>query len=121
MDPRTLWERYSAIWSLETEYRMDELERCLADDASYCDPNVLLNGRVELSAYMQGFQQDVPGGCFRIDSVSNHHDRSLSRWTLLDSNGNELQHGASFALHAEDGRLSRITGFFQVPDRTTAQ
>ncbi len=112
MTPETLWERYSAIWSLDADARIGELAACLADGATYCDPNGLVEGRAALSTYMGGFQQSVPGGAFRIRAVRHHHDRTLADWTLHGADGAAIQTGASFGLLSEDGRLRAITGFF---------
>lgn len=112
MTPEDLWNRYSAIWSSPSERRRTELEACLADDATYCDVNGLLAGREALSAYMAGFQDNVPGGAFEIIEVRAHHGRSLARWALRAASGEVLQLGASFAIHDEAGRLKTITGFF---------
>ena len=49
MTPEALWNRYAAIWSLASTHRDTELGACLADDATYCDPNGLLSGRSALS------------------------------------------------------------------------
>jgi len=65
MTPDSLWNRYAAIWSLTGEERDAELAACLADDATYCDPNDLLGGRAALSDYMGQAQHSVPGGRFR--------------------------------------------------------
>lgn len=47
MDAEALWPRYAAIWSSDPARRESELKECLADDASYCDPNgVFRHGRL---------------------------------------------------------------------------
>jgi hypothetical protein len=112
MTPEALWIRYAAIWSLGAEARTAELAACLADDATYCDPNGLIEGPSALSTYMGGFQRSVPGGAFRIRAVLNHHDRTLAHWTLHAPDGSALQTGTSFGLLSQDGRLRTITGFF---------
>jgi hypothetical protein len=112
MTPEALWRRYAAIWSLPESARMPELESCVADDVSYCDPNSAIQGRDALSGYMGGFQVSVPSGRFEIVSVLNHHGRMLAHWTLMGAGGTALQSGASFALATEDGRLHSISGFF---------
>ena len=76
------------------------------------DPNGIRNGRVELSGYMNGFQQSVPGGSFRIIEVVAHNGRSLAHWALEGADGAILQLGASFATHDNEGRLKQINGFF---------
>jgi len=110
--PESLWKRYARIWSSEPGIRATELEACLADTCSYCDVNGLIEGRESLSIYMDGFQQNVPGGKFEILSVIHHHGRMLADWSLLGPRGAVLQTGRSFATIAADGRLQNITGFF---------
>ena len=112
MTPIDLWRRYAAIWSLPAAARAAELDVCLADDATYCDPNGARQGPQALSEYMGGFQASVPGGRFEIASVSSHNGRMLAHWRLMGAEGAALQSGASFALVAEDGRLRDISGFF---------
>jgi hypothetical protein len=110
--PHELWTRYAAIWSASQAARALEMEQCLAAAPRYADPNVSLDGRTALSAYMGQFQASMPGCRFSIDRVAEHHARSLASWRLVDRNGAELQSGVSFARHDDDGRLEDISGFF---------
>jgi hypothetical protein len=113
MNPDALWKRYSAIWSLADSAERDkELITCLADDATYCDPNGLLVGRDALSNYMGQFQASAPGGRFQIRSVLHHNGRSLAQWFLIGADGSVLQQGTSFGAHSDDARLRDISGFF---------
>ena len=112
MTPDVLWRRYAAIWAADETSRSTELEACLHETGSYCDPNGLIEGRSALSAYMGNFQQFAPGAKFHISSVAEHHGRSFSSWTLQATDGSVLQQGRSFASHDEQGRLRHITGFF---------
>jgi hypothetical protein len=112
MTPDRLWQRYSRIWSADRATRGAELQACLANACSYCDVNGLIEGHEALSNYMEGFQQSVKGGNFRIKSVIHHHDRMLAEWELLGPDGVVLRTGRSFAILAGDGRLASITGFF---------
>jgi hypothetical protein len=114
MTPDQLWQRYSRIWSADRATRITELDACLANTCSYCDVNGLIVGHQALSNYMEGFQQSVSGGKFRIKSVVHHHDRMLAEWELLGPNDSVLQTGRSFATVADDGRLASITGFFDL-------
>jgi hypothetical protein len=113
MTPEALWNRYAAIWSLESTQRDAELRACLADDATYCDPNGLLTGQSALSDYMGQFQKSVAGGRFRIQRVLHHHDRSLADWELRGEDGSVLHTGTSYAALSQDGRLRAISGFFR--------
>ena len=112
MTPDQLWQRYSRIWSADRPTRDTELPACLADACAYCDINGSIEGYQQLSNYMEGFQQSVKGGQFRIRSVIHHHNRSLAEWELVGPDDEVLQTGRSFATIATDGRLASITGFF---------
>jgi hypothetical protein len=116
MTAHALWQRYSAIWSEpDADRRTSELAACLADNASYCDPNGLIEGHAALSSYMAGFQQTVPGGTFRLNSLKQHNDRTLANWSMLGPDGQTMQEGVSFAQLSADGRLTAISGFFDLP------
>ena len=115
MTPEQLWQRYSRIWSSDRATRNVELQACLAHPCNYCDVNGSIEGHEALSNYMEGFQQSVKGGRFRILSVIHHHDRMLAEWALLGPDEAVLQTGRSFATVAGDGRLADITGFFDPP------
>jgi hypothetical protein len=121
MDAETLWSRYAKIWSSDPDRRESELQDCLADDATYCDPNGPLSARSALSDYMGGFQKSVPGGRFEIIQVVAHNGRSLARWALLGADDAILQLGASFALHDDQGRLQSISGFFPLTSSDLTQ
>lgn len=120
MTPDTLWQRYARIWSADPAARAAELDACLHEDCSYCDPTGLIEGRGALSDYMEGFRRSVPGAQFRILTVAEHHGRTLSAWALHGADGAVLQTGRSFATRDEDGRLRHITGFFDPQPKTDA-
>ena len=121
MTPDALWQRYAAACSRpDATERSAELAACLAEDATYCDPNGLLAGRAALSEYMGQFQASVPGGHFRIRSVLHHHDRSLAHWSLHGIDEHVIQTGTSFGMLAKDGKLHAISGFFYPENRDTA-
>lgn len=115
MDVEQLWRRYAKIWSSDPASREVELQACLADDATYCDPNGLLSGRSALSDYMGGFQDSFPGNGFDIVDVVAHDGGSLARWARYDASGSTLHYGASFASSDAEGRLKDINGFFPFP------
>jgi SnoaL-like domain len=112
LTPLELWNRYAAIWSADADTRAIELRACLADDATYCDPNGPIEGRDALSTYMGTFQQSAPRTRFQIEALQHHHGQTLATWTLRNPSGDVLQNGTSFAPLSADGRLAHITGFF---------
>ena len=108
-----LWNRYAATWSLPADDRPGELAACLTADVTYCDPQGPVCGPAALSDYMGQFQEAFPGTRFRIESVLHHHGRALAAWTLRGPGDEVFQRGTSYAVLADDGRLSDITGFFE--------
>lgn len=112
MSVEQLWRRYAACWSLSASERVVELPACVVDDVTYLDPQTPATGLDGLANYMEGFAQSLPGAGFEIIQVLSHHDRSLARWRLRTRAGGVVQTGTSTAVHAADGRLSAITGFF---------
>ncbi|MEQ1547966.1 MAG: nuclear transport factor 2 family protein [Chakrabartia sp.] len=112
MTTEALWTRYSAIWSAPEKARAVELAACLSSDATYCDPNGLVEGPAALSAYMGGFQESAPGCSFRIKTVLEHNGRTLATWSMIGPDESVLQDGTSFGQLSDDGRLHAITGFF---------
>lgn len=112
-----LWEAYTSTWSEpDPATRLRLLEKYLSADCEYCDPRVRAVGYDELSGYMAQFQQTVPGGRFATTAFREHHDQSLAGWNMLDASGRVVMRGTSFAVYAPDGRLRRLTGFFEPPE-----
>jgi len=89
-----------------------KLNTATADEITYKDPGAERTGRNDLSNYMEDFQTGMPGCRFVIDKVIAHHTRCLAIWRMVGPDGETRQHGTSFALCDEDGRLQQITGFF---------
>jgi hypothetical protein len=117
MSSHPVWEQYAACWSMPEKNRAAALAASVAEDVVYREPT---NGRrgCRRPPWIHGrVSSGIPRRAFVIDSVAQHHDRSLAYWRQLDGTGRTHQHGASFALHAGDGRLLEITGFFgHTPD-----
>jgi SnoaL-like domain len=118
MSAEQLWRRYAACWPLPASERAAELSACVVDDVAYLDPQAPAAGLDALANYMEGFARSFPGARFEIVEVLHHHDRSLARWRLRGREGGVVQTGASTAVHAPDGRLAAITGFFDEEQRS---
>jgi hypothetical protein len=68
-----------------------------------------------LISYMLDFHRQVPGGFFKTTSFQAHNARSLAAWQMCDGEGAVIGVGASYAEYGADGKLSAMTGFFDVP------
>ena len=109
---RTL-DAYAASWGpLTNDARRAAFEGCLREDFVYTDPNIRTVGYDELATYMDGFQQQVPGGGFLNRDVADHHDSLLVHWDMTAPDGAVLSPGVSFGIIDPDGRLASMTGFY---------
>ncbi len=105
---------YGAAWlEHDDDRRLRLLETAWADEAVYCDPLDLVQGRTGLCAHIGATQAALPGG--RIEVTSDpvrHHDSAFFRWTMTDAAGAVLLTGFDVVQLDGDGRIARLTGFF---------
>ncbi len=112
---RATWATYQAAWEdVSPDERLRLLNESVADDCVYTDPNRQTNNRAELIDYIEKFRAGMPGGTFKNHQFTDHHQQSLAGWMLYNANGSELQPGNSYAHFGDDGRITRVTGFFEV-------
>jgi len=105
---------YGRAW-LETDAdrRLELLQRCWAEDAVYCDPLALVEGRAALSEHIAQTQQALPGS--RIEVVAEatrHHDSAHFPWRMTGPDGALLVSGFHVVQLDDPGRITRLTGFF---------
>ena len=105
---------YGAAWlEGDEQRRLDLLETAWAADAVYCDPLDEVRGRQALAAHIATTQAMLPGG--RVEVVTEpvrHHDSAFFRWTMSDGNGDTVLTGFDVVQLDGDGRIVRLTGFF---------
>ena len=116
-----LADRYIAIWNEhDPEARRALIAQTWADDAEYLDP--LLEGHRPdgIDDMTAGLQAQFPGLEFRrTGEVDAQHDRIRFTWEATDGGPEPAIAGVDFGVVSTDGRLSSITGFFDlVPDLT---
>ncbi len=110
---RKTWATYQAAWEdVSAAERQSLLDRSMADDCVYTDPQGQADGRGALIAYIVQFRLAMPGYSFKNRTFTDHHAQSLAGWTLFDADGAEAQPGSSYARYGDDGRITRVTGFF---------
>ena len=105
---------YGQAWrEPDAARRLELLERAWAPDAVYCDPLALVTGQEALSAHIAGFQESLGGG--RIDVTAEavrHHDSAHFPWAISDATGATVLTGFDVVQLDEQGRITRLTGFF---------
>lgn len=115
-DPAAVWDAYTKSWQTgSAQTRRALFERSLSPGCVYTDPLTQASGYDELEAYMEEFHRQVPGGHFLTQAFTAHHDRALIRWTMVDGDGQQIGEGSSYGEFGPDGRLTGMSGFFDVP------
>ena len=108
---------YAEAWREPDEARrLELLERAWAPDAVYCDPLDLVVGREALSAHIGAFQQQLAGGSIDVTAeATRHHDSAHFPWAIQDAGGAQVLTGFDVVQLDEQGRITRLTGFFDAP------
>lgn len=105
---------YAAAWTeSDAARRAAHLDVAWADGGVYVDPLAWVVGRADLSAHIGETQATLDGG--RIDVVTEpvrHHDSAFFRWTITDAEGATVLTGWDVVQLDADGRIARLTGFF---------
>lgn len=109
------WKIYQAAWvDMPADERRAMLAKCVTDDCVYSDPGDHCEGVDALIVHIKGSLAKWPRMSFRNDKLLEHHDQGLSFWTMFDGDGGVVTTGHSYARFGSDGRLTRMTGFFEV-------
>ncbi|WP_088278682.1 nuclear transport factor 2 family protein [Ideonella sp. A 288] len=115
-DLASTWSAYSAAWQAGSPAERQALfTQALHADCRYEDPLTQAVGWPALSAYMQDLQRQIPGVHFVVQRFRAHHRRSAAEWQMRDGQNHVLGDGVSFGEYAPDGKLLRMTGFFDLP------
>jgi hypothetical protein len=120
-DGTQLVERYLAAWNeTDPDARRTAIASLWSDRGRYVDPLADVEGHDQISALIDGVQQQVPGHVFELvgDEVDAHHNVARFQWQLVPSAGGEpVAIGFDVAVTGEDGRIESVLGFL---DRASA-
>jgi ketosteroid isomerase-like protein len=105
---------YGAAWTESDPARRRELvDVAWAPDAVYCDPLDEVRGQQALADHIGATQSALAGGRIEVTtSPVRHHDAAFFRWGMTDAQGTTVLTGFDVVLLAADGRIARLTGFF---------
>ncbi|MFE1885195.1 nuclear transport factor 2 family protein [Streptomyces diastatochromogenes] len=112
-DITTVVKRYIEAWNIvDGDERRAAIEELFTENVEYADPNVHIEGRAALDAYIAETQKQLPGSVFALASeVSTHHDLGRFSWQVGPAGGAPLAVGHDF-IAVENGRVGRLYGFF---------
>jgi hypothetical protein len=113
---------YAEAWNTpDATKRRELLDIGLSDDCSYTDPAYEVRGKEELADHigrsLSGEAYDGLEAGARIplsSGLDQHHGMFRFTWVLIEPQEQQiLLEGMDFVELAADGRLQRITGFFE--------
>ena len=113
MDPAEAVATYGATWNEPDEkQRLALLTKSWADDGVYMDPTGRADGRDALLAHIGGFREMMPGHTIDMTSGVDVHANVFRFAWVMRKDGETVIEGMDYGELADDGRISRIVGFF---------
>ena len=112
---------YCAAWDEPDRGRRRALlEASVTADIAYVDPTVDLTGIARLVDHIDTVSARFPGSRLVLTSaVDLHHGLARFSWRRILADGTARPESLDIVEIAEDGRLSRVIGFFgPLPPRT---
>ena len=81
--------------------------------ATYCDRLALVRGREALSELIGQTQAGLAGGRIEVTAETvRHHDSAHFPWAITGLDGAVVMTGFDVVQLDDDGRITRLTGFF---------
>ena len=109
-------QTYFQAWNEpDAKKRAALLDDCWADNAIYTDPGAHAKGREGLSKIIGAFLDNQQLKGFSIVQASNievHHRVFRFQWNMRDPNGNTVTPGMDYGEFDQQGRITKIVGFF---------
>lgn len=113
---KDIWETYQSSWKVETtDEKLAIFEKVLDKNAVYQDPLAKTTSWNELVAYMLEFHKQIPGGHFITTYFQAHSNQSVAKWNMVAGDGTVVGEGISYVTYSDTGKLTSMTGFFDVP------
>jgi hypothetical protein len=112
-DINDLVDRYIAVWNeADAGKRQELIAHTFTEGTRFIDPLQEGDGRAGIDALVTGVQGRFPGYRFRrAGTVDTCHDHIRFRWELAPEGGDVFVDGTDF-VQIVDGRMHRVTGFF---------
>ena len=115
LDPSAALRLFDEAWTIpDYESRLVSLRTFWADDGLYLDPDVPegVRGPEALATEIDRQLKLYPGISIVSSAPDVLGDRAWFRWSATLGTGESL-HGVDFVEFAPDGRIARLTGFYE--------
>lgn len=109
----TIDAHLAAYGEADADRRARMVQRLWAVDGRLVDPPIDGRGHDGIGAVFGAVQSRYPGHTFRRSTgVDAHHGIARYGWEMIGADGAVALAGMDVAVLDEDGRLSRVAGFF---------
>ena len=115
LDPTAALRLFDEAWALpDYESRLASLRTIWADDGLYLDPDVPegVRGPEALATVIDAQLEQYPGMSIVSSAPDVLGDRAWFRWSATLRTGESFT-GVDFVEFAPDGRIARLTGFYE--------
>jgi hypothetical protein len=115
LDPTATLSLYDEAWAIsDYESRLVSLRTFWADDGLYVDPDVPegVRGPEALATEIERQLKLYPGMSIVSSAADVLGDRAWFRWSATLGTGESFT-GVDFVEFAPDGRIARLTGFYE--------
>ncbi|WP_146423035.1 nuclear transport factor 2 family protein [Humitalea rosea] len=115
-DPRVkTYETYLAAWSaVPDDERAKLLRESLSEHIVFTNSTQTRRGLADVAVHLQGFQQNNPGGSFRLNEMLGWENHGLATWQLVDAQGQPGFWGYDALAYDGQGRIESILMFVRV-------
>jgi SnoaL-like domain len=111
---------FASLNELDGAKRAALVEQAWAGDGRWVDPPFEGEGHEAINQMVDAVYESYPDHRFRrVSEIDAHHDAVRYGWELVNRDGSIVLAGTDIGQVADDGRLSRITGFFGPPEPIT--
>ncbi len=109
---------YLAAWNTaDPSARARHLRAAFSEDGSYCAPAQQAQGRAGMEDCIRHFRSSNPGARIVVlGGIAHHGGRLRVAWAWLDAGGGVTLRGSDFAELDPQGRIGRLTVFYDAPD-----
>jgi hypothetical protein len=107
-------DAYVAAWNeTDPDRRAAHVAQAWTPDGAYVDPMFAASGHAAIADMHGTAQEQFPGhSVVRTSGLDAHNGLVRFGWELRDPEGATVVAGLDVAIVADDGRLSRLGGFF---------
>lgn len=109
------YQTYLSAWSaIPDDERAKLLDESLSANIVFANPTQTRRGLEDVAVHLQGFQQHIPGGSFKMNKMLGWEDHGIATWQLVDAQGQPGFWGHDVLAYDGQGRIESILLFGHV-------